>query len=95
MNKKKLTVDEIWSVNVKTSNNGYKLPYSKQQHSKAEGCTADAMRYWNECLPKAKQYTKKEHTAAVGCTADAMRYWNLVFPNAEQYMESEIISNNL
>ena len=55
MSKKKLAVDKIWSVNVKALNNGKKLPYTKQQHSKAQGCTAEAMRYWNECLPDSER----------------------------------------
>ena len=58
MSEKGLTVDEIWSVNMEALNNGRKLPYTKKEHTAAEGCTAEAMRYWNECLPNAEQYTK-------------------------------------
>ena len=94
MNKKNLSADEIYQANMEALNNGRKLPYSKKKYSEAEGCTADAMRYWNECLPNADLYTKKEYSEAEGCTAYAMRYWNLLFPNTEPFLESEIIANN-
>lgn len=95
MNKKKLTVDQIWSVNMEASNNGKKLPYTKKEHSKTEGCTAEAMRFWNECLPEAKPYTKEEYASAEGCTAEAKSLWNLVVSNAEQYTKTEITANSI
>lgn len=94
MKNKKLTVDEIYQANIEAFNTRRKLPYTKKEYSEAEGCTADAMRYWNECLPNADPYSKKEYSEAEGCTADAMRYWNLVFPNAKPFLESEIIATN-
>tara|TARA_B110000967_G_scaffold167815_1_gene176529 strand:+ start:1337 stop:1636 length:300 start_codon:yes stop_codon:yes gene_type:complete len=95
MNKKRLTADEIWRVNMEASNNGQKtLPYTKKEHSEAEGCTAEAMRFWNECLPEAKPYTKEEHATAEGCTAEAKSLWNLVVSNANQYTKTEITANS-
>ena len=93
MNKKRLTVDEIWRVNMEASNNGKKLPYTKKEHSETEGCTAETMRFWNECLPEAEPYTKEEHASAEGCTAEAKSLWNLVVSKSEQYTKMEMITN--
>jgi len=92
-NKITLTIDEIWRVNMEASNNGKKLPYTKKEHSETEGCTAETMRFWNECLPEAEPYTKEEHASAEGCTAEAKSLWNLVVSKSEQYTKMEMITN--
>ena len=64
--------------------------FTKEEHSKAEGCTAWKMMLWNVFCREQESYTKEEHSKAEGCSVYDMWRWNDDCPDQEPYTYEEI-----
>ena len=52
----KTLAGEMLQINITAFTNGKPLPYTKQQHTDAEGFSNEDAKCWNKCLPEAEQY---------------------------------------
>ena len=60
--KKEVTAKNMLWRNHGCTENNSTLKYTKEQYTKAKGCTAQAMIKWNKFFPKAEQFTADEIT---------------------------------
>ena len=51
-----LTAGEMLQINITAFTNGKPLPYTKQQHTEAQGFSNEDAKCWNKYLPEAEQY---------------------------------------